>query len=127
MRQGRPTASWLVPGLLALLLVCSCATPYQQHGLRGGYSERQIDDNTWAVSCEGNAYTSREQLEDYLIHRCAEVTVEQNADYFVIVRSHVERGYASATIKVFEGEVPAGDRAAMEARKVLEYVGPRVR
>jgi hypothetical protein len=114
-------------GVIALLLVCSCATPYQEHGLRGGYRDRQIDGNTWAVSCEGNAYTLPEQLEDYVIHRCAELTVEQEADYFVIVRSRTERGYASATVKIFKGEPAPGDRAAMEARQVLEFVGPRVR
>jgi hypothetical protein len=117
----------LAVAAVMLLLVCSCATPYQKHGLRGGYRERRIDGNTWAVSCDGNSYTRREQLDDYVIHRCAELAVEQEADYFVLVRSISERGYASAIVKVFKGEPPSGDRAAIKAREVLEFVGPRVR
>jgi hypothetical protein len=70
--------------LLALFL-SGCATPYQQSGLIGGFSETQLDNNSWTVTFKGNGYTSRERATDFNLLRCAEVCLENGYKYFVIV------------------------------------------
>ena len=67
------------------LLLNACATTYQPVAFTGGYSHVQIDGNTFRVSFRGNAYTSRDRVETYLMYRCAELTAETGHDYFVIV------------------------------------------
>lgn len=74
-------------GIALVLLVGACATKYQLVVFAGGYSEVQIDANTYRVSFRGNAYTSRDRVETYLLYRCAELTTEAGYDYFVIVGS----------------------------------------
>src|SRR5258708_35613196 len=46
--------------MLLVLSVLSCATGYHAHGLSGGFSETQLDENVFQVSFKGNGYTSRE-------------------------------------------------------------------
>jgi hypothetical protein len=67
------------------LLLTACATRYQPVAFTGGYSEMQVDANTYKVSFRGNGYTSRDRVETYLMYRCAELTVETGHDYFVLV------------------------------------------
>jgi putative transposase len=50
----------IILGSLIPLLLDGCATPYQKMGLRGGYSDAQIDTNTFFIEFRGNAYTSRQ-------------------------------------------------------------------
>lgn len=70
---------------LLALFFCGCATPYQQSGLIGGFSETQLDDNAWTVTFKGNGYTSRERATDFNLLRCAELCIENGYKYFVIV------------------------------------------
>ena len=70
--------------VIALPLI-ACATQYQPRGFTGGYSQVQIDATTYKVSFRGNAYTSRDRVESYLMYRLAELTAETGYDYFVIV------------------------------------------
>jgi hypothetical protein len=73
----------------AVLTLGACAgeTPYQSLATspdpgRGGYSERQIEPGKWRVLFSGNAVTSRQTVETYLLYRAAELTVEQGYDWF---------------------------------------------
>lgn len=66
---------------------CETATPYQPVGMHnsesgGGYSDQQIEGNRWRVSFAGNALTSRDTVERYLLYRSAELTVQQGFDWF---------------------------------------------
>jgi hypothetical protein len=70
--------------ILAVSIVC-CSTPYQSQGFRGGFSDTRIDSDTVLVSFKGNGYTGHEKVETYLLRRCAEVTLADGYDYFVIV------------------------------------------
>lgn len=72
-------------GLIFLAFLTACATPYQPHGTSGGFSETQLDQNVFQVTFKGNAYISREQVNDYTLLRSAEVTLENGFSYFVIV------------------------------------------
>src|SRR6266851_614035 len=75
---------------IVLLITAGCATPYQQHGFRGGYSDARIGQNTVLVSFKGNGHTSKERVQLYLLYRCAEVTRQYGYDYFVITRGDTE-------------------------------------
>jgi len=83
--------------LLMGVAMYGCATPYQPKGLTGGYSDAQIDSNTYRVAFKGNGYTSREKVNNYLLVRCAEITVESGHDYFIILDSDTERKHSTYT------------------------------
>ena len=70
----------------AVLGACATPTPYQAaDGARTGYSENQIEQNRFRVSFGGNSLTDRETVENYLLYRSAELTVEEGYDYFTVV------------------------------------------
>jgi hypothetical protein len=71
--------------IFVALLLFGCATPYQQTGLTGGFSETQLDENVWTVTFKGNGYTNRERATDFNLLRCAELCLEKGYKYFVIV------------------------------------------
>lgn len=75
--------------MLVMALV-GCATQYQQRGLSGGYSEQQIDEDTYRVRFAGNAYLSPEKANDYALRRSAELTKSHGYRYFVIIESDRE-------------------------------------
>lgn len=90
----------------ALLLGgCATSTPYQPamgHGYaREGYSDQQIEPNRFIVTFAGNSYTSRDTVDRYLLYRAAELTLQQGADYFILVdrdtdkksRTYVDRPF----------------------------------
>lgn len=65
--------------------LASCATPYQSSGVRGGFKERQVDSNTFRVEFQGNGYTERITVNRYLLRRCAELTLRNGYEFFVVV------------------------------------------
>ena len=93
----------LHPGVIGMALAiaaagvaaCSTPTPYQPRlagqAVSGGYSDRQLGENRYEVTFAGNSLTSRDRVEGYLLYRAAELTLEQGADWFLIVDRLVER------------------------------------
>jgi hypothetical protein len=71
--------------MMAALVIGACATPYQRHGLTGGFSEYPLDDDTYVVTFKGNGFTSRDRVRMYLHHRCAELTLETGHDAFAVI------------------------------------------
>jgi hypothetical protein len=47
-----------------------------------GYADKQLASNRFRVSFHGNSATSREQVEDYLLRRAAEVTLNAGYSWF---------------------------------------------
>ena len=82
----RTVIAALACGTLLGLTGCETATPYQPlntaHAAAGGYSDHQIEANRFQVSFSGNAVTSRETVERYLLYRSAELTLAQGYDWF---------------------------------------------
>ena len=74
--------------LLLIAIISACATSYQKLGSTGGYSETALAENVYRVNFAGNAYTSLENSDDYTLLRCAELTLEKNYKYFIIVDSN---------------------------------------
>lgn len=88
----------IVKGLVsaALLAFAACAappTPYQEalNDASYGYNSKQLDENTWRVSFRGNSSTDREVVEDYVLYRSAELTLEQGARGFVVLKDDVDK------------------------------------
>ncbi len=80
---------------LALVLVLyGCAgnpTPYQPKADRTGYSQQQLDAQTWRVQFAGNINTPRETVENYLLYRSAEIMLFGGYDKFVMLEKDIER------------------------------------
>ncbi len=76
-------------GAVALLAACVSPTPYQPlatHGTAtGGYSEQRLEDNRYRVTFSGNEMTSRQRVENYLLYRAAELTLQAGYDGFTMV------------------------------------------
>lgn len=71
-------------GVVAALAIASCATPYQQDGLSGGYSDRKINDSAYVVSFGGNGYASKERIWYFWTYRCAQLTLQSGYQLFSI-------------------------------------------
>jgi hypothetical protein len=151
--------------MLAMLAGCGQPTLYQPAADGYGYSEQQIEDNRYRVSFAGNDLTSADTVQNYLLYRAAELTLDRGYDYFTVVARNLDRstaywgtgdthlgsGYwtgrgdfvgglgfttysarpidsysASADVVMFEGEKPAGDVNAYDARSVLRQLGPTI-
>jgi len=82
-------------GLLALvLLAAGCGpTAYGPVGPFGetGYQTTRLSADRYLVSFEGNAQTSRQTVETYLLYRAAEVAEQTGHPYFALVESETER------------------------------------
>lgn len=170
MNRGTLRRTARVGGAIAcmsVLAACGAPTPYQPADGGYGYSEQQLEDNRYRITVAGNAETSRETVQNYLLFRAAEVTLDTGHDYFTIADQDVERstryfgtfdpafpfygrtsafrdhphgalGFGSYTthpidnysafadILVFEGEKPAGDVNAYDARDVIDRLRPLI-
>ena len=157
-------AALLVLPWLLLVGACAAPTPYQPAADGYGYSAQQLESNRYRVTFSGNAVTPRTTVQNYLLYRAAEVTLESGHDYFSVVDQDLERStryYGSgidhfgfsrfhhphsfggiglgsysaypvdsytafADIVVGEGEKPAGELNAYDARDVLRQLAPTV-
>ncbi len=83
--SARPLAALLAGALF--LAACTTATPYQPvDGNRYGYTDQQVEADRWLLTFTGNSSTDRATVEQYLLYRAAELTDQNNYDYFRIVR-----------------------------------------
>ncbi|MCU1228707.1 MAG: hypothetical protein JWO97_1591 [Acidobacteria bacterium] len=75
---------------LAIVFICftalGCATQYgsMDDSISGGFTETRLSPDRWRVLVVGNSLTSRGDVEQYLMRRCAELTLEQGKRYFVL-------------------------------------------
>ena len=97
MTELRPVGkkqAWACIALLTgalLLAACGTPTPYQPVSDGHGYADQPLETDRYRVTFSGNSLTSRETVENYLLYRAAEVTLERGFDYFVIAEDDVER------------------------------------
>ncbi len=80
--------------LTLVLVLIGCAgnpTPYQPKADRTGYSQQQLDAQTWRVQFAGNINTPRETVENYLLYRSAEIMLFGGYDRFVMLEKDIER------------------------------------
>jgi hypothetical protein len=67
------------------VMMASCATPYTNNGLLGGYSDTTLAPDVYRVSFQGNGYTSSETTRDFALLRAADLTRSHGYRYFGIV------------------------------------------
>jgi hypothetical protein len=86
-------ARFLLIALVALG-ASACAeplSPYQPQVDGHGYSDQRIDGRTYRVEFSGNQFTSQETVEDYLLYRAAELTLENKYDRFELSQKTIDR------------------------------------
>ena len=91
-----------------IVLTSGCATTYQQKGFTGGFTETQLSQDTYRVTFEGNAKTSKDRATDFVLLRSAELTKKSGYSYFVIVdadNSVTHSTYTTPTQTVTTGSV----------------------
>ncbi len=71
-------------GALMLALV-GCQTPYQDMGFTGGVSAAPIGGDMYRISARGNGYTDQTMVQDYVLLKAAETTLQSGHTHFVIV------------------------------------------
>lgn len=94
------------------LAACATSTPYQPaaDGRGYGFSEQRIEQDRYRITFRGNSLTTREQVENSLLFRAAELTLEQGFDYFVVVENDTEAStrYRSSPDPAFYGRYRYG-------------------
>jgi hypothetical protein len=143
--------------LLALLLAgCLSPTPFRPAESRGadGYTVERLAPDHFRIGFTGNEATGPNQVADSLAYLASQVTLRNDADYFVVAANkmgqatvyhamgrysedvyccYVRRGVigheyeASAEITIAKGKAPADDPAAHDAREVAEALAPRIK
>ncbi len=79
-------------GAFMLLAACATATPYgpASQGSGYGFSEQQIEEGRFRITFRGNSSTSRETVENSLLFRAAELTLQGGYDYFIVEERDTE-------------------------------------
>jgi hypothetical protein len=122
--------------LVAVLMLGACATGYQAKGMTGGYSDAQIDENTYRVSFQGNGYSSKEDVENMMLYRAAEITDQKGYDWFEVTERDADEAYAknqryrltsTAIIKMYKGKKPENSLRSYDAKSVLKYLSGSVK
>ena len=83
--------------VLTAALLAACATPYQQRGATGGFSETQLSENVFRVVFNGNGYTRSERAEDFVLLRSAELTLQNGFTHFAIADARTSTSVSSYT------------------------------
>jgi hypothetical protein len=88
---------------LTVLSACATPTPYQpvaatdSPSRQRGYSEVRIEDNRYRLSFAGNDMTKRETVENYLLYRAAEVTINSGYDWFEVISRNTDEKKRATT------------------------------
>jgi len=72
---------------VTVLLLSACATPYQPIAttVAGGYSSTRLSEAVFDVRFNGNGFTNPKRAYDFAFLRAAEITLEHNYSYFVLI------------------------------------------
>lgn len=97
----------LLAAIAAGLAACATSTPYQPADKPGGYgfSEQRIEANSYRITFRGNSMTTRETVENSLLYRAAELTLQNGYDYFIVVENETEakKSYSTSASPAFYG------------------------
>ncbi len=83
-----------------LLAACATSTPYQPASSPRsyGFSDQKIEENRYRLTFRGNSSTDRETVENFLLFRAAELTIQNGYDHFIVVEGDTEarRSYSTS-------------------------------
>ena len=88
MKKLRKLRAPIVVSLLIWGAGCATSpTPYQRQSEEGGFGflEEKVEKERYRVSFHGNPKTSQKTVEDYLLLRMANLSLEQGAESFTVV------------------------------------------
>jgi hypothetical protein len=91
--QGEGTVRSIVVATCAFALA-GCATAYQPMGFSGGYSEVQLNADTYQILVAGNGYTSTDRAQKIALLRAADLTIAAGFKRFVVLSGNVSQQYA---------------------------------
>lgn len=85
-------AAYVALGVALYGCAAPATTPYRPalDANDQGYQEQRIEANRYRVSFTGNSVTSREAVENFMLLRTAELTLNQGYDYFVLDNQDTE-------------------------------------
>jgi hypothetical protein len=88
-----------------LMSACSSGpTPYQPAGnYERGYTETKIEDARYRISFKGNSLTDRETVENYMLFRAAELTLQSGFDTFTVVSRDTDKDSSTRRTGGFYG------------------------
>ncbi len=84
--------------LATVVLLGSCATPYQKESWSGGYSDFQLNEKVFKISYRGNGTIGSTTVYQYFLRRCAEVTIENGYLYFIIENEQNQTSHSQIQI-----------------------------
>ena len=82
----------------------------------------QLKENVYRVEYRVSAFTAQEQLDRYLRHRCAELTLREGYDFFHLAQRTDVLGFSrrtAMTVTLYKGQTPAGVADLYDAKDVL--------
>lgn len=88
-----------VQSAAALLLVVTCATPYQPTSFAGGYEETWLSEREVVVSFSANGYTSPKTAADYAAFRTCELALENGFTHFIVLDDEATVAQETSTIR----------------------------
>jgi hypothetical protein len=79
--------------LVSLLAACSTGPEYKPRlpGEQVGYTDQQLSPTRYRVAFSGSTASNRDDVENYLLRRAAEVTVGAGYTHFALSRRDTER------------------------------------
>lgn len=69
---------------IAVGVLTACATSYQPVGATGGFEETKLAAGLYQVSFTGNGYTLPARVSQFVLRRCAELTLENRKQFFLL-------------------------------------------
>jgi hypothetical protein len=88
--------------LVTRLAGCA-ATPYEA-GERFGYSETRLSEDSYQVRFQGNAPTWHDRVSQFVLRRCAELTLEHGRRYFttvpIVTQQYTGHSFGQVTMKM---------------------------
>jgi hypothetical protein len=88
------------------------------------FVDHQLDSNVWRVrflGYTGGTPEEEDRVQDQLLYHCAQLTLDRGFDWFVMAEPEEQ-----TLVHMFGGPKPVEVVEGWEARRVMEFVGPRI-
>ena len=133
----------ILPFLLLLAAICLSATgcvsptptPYQAINNGQGYQEDKVGQDQYLVEFRGNNLTTLAVTKNYMLYRCAELALEKECAYFVVLGMS-EAPYPPAAkqplpgylaqVKVFKVRPTSSEGGVYDAKELIAKLDPQV-
>jgi hypothetical protein len=109
--------------LVAAGLLAACTTPYGERGFAGGYHDDPLDATHYRVKFDGNGNTQKDQVWNFWIYRCAELTRQKGYRYFTLSKDYAPLDVPQAPAEPPPGASAPGTKTSFDGTRT----GPRAR